>query len=112
MDTINFEKFRELEDGYIDYNIIFNGENVGLIQTIELEERDYIFIRQIHIEKDFRNKGIARKVVSYFIENHDKAFRFCIATNSESAIHFWNSYLGKTSYNKNNLRGDIWEIRK
>lgn len=99
------------KDSWIDYDIICDGTVVGELQTIE-DERDYIFGRQISVTKEYQGHGIATSIINDFILSHDKPFRFCIATNSEKAVDFWQFYLDATSFQKQNIRGDIWELRK
>ena len=46
MDTINFEKFRELEDGYIDYNELNRIESACL-NYYKLFERQHITVERL-----------------------------------------------------------------
>lgn len=98
-------------DGYIDYDLFEGATHVGILQTIE-DDRDFIFGRQIKVFAKYQGNGIGTSVIDDFIMAHDKPFRFCIATNSEKAISFWDFYLRDTMFNKKNLRSEIWEIWK
>ena len=111
MKNIKLIKVRDNET-YIDYKIYNGDTHIGIIQTIEDENRDYIFCRQIEIYEQYRGKGYATHIVNNFIRSYDKRFRFCIATNSIKAVEFWKYYLDKTKFNKRNICGEIWEIYK
>lgn len=109
---INTVKTKIKDDGYIDYKIYLGNDEIGVIQTIEDENKDYIFIRQIRIYESVQRLGIGRRVIDNLVNTSTKKIRFCIATNSDKAINFWNKYLGNTKFNKVNVKGQTWEIWK
>ena len=91
---------------YKDYDIIIDNKIVGLLQLIDDTSRDYTFIRQIEVYEP--RKGIATQVVDELVKQ--KTVRLCVATESESAVKFWEAYL--KDKNCKNIRGTIWEIYK
>ena len=107
MQLENFElKMKRKENEYEDYDIIKNGENIGIFQIVKNE--DSIFGRQIHIYENFQRKGFAKSFFEDLMRTLNVNFRFCIATSSQSAMNFWDKYL-KTHPN-NHIRGYIFEL--
>lgn len=107
MQLEHFELIRtRKEHEYEDYDIIKNGENIGIFQIVKNE--DSIFGRQIHIYENFQRKGYAKLFFEDLMKILKVNFRFCIATSSQSAMNFWNKYL-KTHPNIN-IRGYIFEL--
>jgi predicted acetyltransferase len=99
-------------DGYVTYKILCENTQVGELDTIE-DDRDYIFGRQVEIFENYQGHGLGTHVIDEFITEHsDKHFRFCIATNSDKAVDFWQFYLEATKNNKKHIRSEIWEIWK
>lgn len=110
--NLSFNQIAKQEDGYTEYIIYCNNTEVGLLQTIEDNSRDYIFCRQLHINTEHQRQGIGKEVVDTVVNKSNKRFRFCIATNSNKAINFWSKYIKNTEFNKRNIRGETWEIWK
>lgn len=111
METIDLQLVSNI-NGYKDYSIISNNNKVGILQTVESDDSDYIFGRQIRIFPEFQRNKIGTQVINYILETNSKPFMFCIATNSEKAINFWRKYLNNKSISKRNIRGEIWQIEK
>lgn len=109
---LNLIKTDAKDGGYTDYKIYLGNDKIGVLQTIEDESRDYIFIRQIHIEESVQRLGLGRRIIDNLVNTNTKKIRFCIATNSDKAIDFWNKYLSNTKFNKVNVKGQTWEIWK
>lgn len=110
--NIKIIKINDDNNGYIEYSIYCKDIRIGLLQTVEDTDNEYIFVRQLHIFQEYQRNGIGTYVVDNFIMQHNKPFRFCIALNSEKAIKFWNKYLENTKFNKKNIRGETWEVWK
>ena len=99
-------------DGYTDYKIYLGNEEIGVLQTIEDDDKDYIFIRQIRIYESVQRLGIGHRIIDNIVSRSTKKIRFCIATNSDKAIKFWNKYLSNTKFNKVGIKEHTWEIWK
>ena len=89
-----------------DFEIVYLEQSIGLV-SINLFE-DKIFIRQIRIDGIHKRKGHARNVIKLLFKTFNKNIRFCIATNSKSAILFWDQILKENTHKY--IRGDIYEI--
>lgn len=111
MDIIK-TKVESRSDGYTDYKIYLGNDEVGVLQTIEDVDKDYIFIRQIRIYEPVQRLGIGHRVIDNLVSSNTKKIRFCIATNSDKAIKFWNNYLSNTKFNKVGIKEYTWEIWK
>jgi predicted acetyltransferase len=98
---------REIDE---DYDIIVNNQKVGIILITRNE--NYIFIRQISINDEFKRKGIAKDTINYLVEYENMPVKFCVATNSQSAIAFWKHYLETTKYKNERIRGELYIISK
>ena len=99
-------------DGYTDYKIYLDNDEIGVLQTIEDADKDYIFIRQIRIYESVQRQGIGHRVIDNIVSSNTKKIRFCIATNSDKAVKFWNKYLSNTKFNKASIKEYTWEIWK
>lgn len=99
-------------DGYTDYDICENNTKIGVLQTIEDKDRDYIFIRQLRIFDEHQRQGIGSRIIDQLVVSSHKKIKFSVATNSNKAVGFWNKYLDKTKFNKKNTHGYTWEIWK
>lgn len=97
-------------DGYTDYKIYLDNDEIGVLQTIEDADKDYIFIRQIRIYESVQRQGIGHRVIDNIVSSNTKKIRFCIATNSDKAVKFWNKYLSNTKFNKASIKEYTWEI--
>lgn len=93
-------------DNMCDFEIVYLEQTIGLVSINLFEDR--IFIRQIRIYDKYKRKGHARNVVRLLFKAFNKNIRFCIATNSESAILFWEQILKENTHK--HVRGDIYEI--
>lgn len=99
-------------DGYTDYKICLDNDEIGVLQTIEDADKDYIFIRQIRIYESVQRQGIGHRVIDNIVSSNTKKIRFCIATNSDKAVKFWSKYLSNTKFNKVGIKEYTWEIWK
>lgn len=95
---------------YKDYEIWIGNTQVGIFLTVEDENEPYIFGREITVYEPYQGQRIGTCVINSFLATRKKPFRFCIATNSEKALDFWQFYLNKTSLPWIHLRGEIYEI--
>ena len=93
-------------DNMIDFSIIFNNKEIGVL-NININEED-IFIRQIRIFEEYRRSGHAKNMIEYLKGKFKRNIGFCIATNSESAIKFWKKILEENKYI--HVRGDIYKL--
>ena len=94
------------KDTYVDYDILKDKQKIGILQIVNHNE--YIFVRQVHIFEEYQRKGYATLLFEEFIDISFKNIRFCIATNSNSAIHFWEFFLKK---HKNiHIKGHTYEL--
>ena len=109
---LNMLKTKVESDGYTDYKIYLGNEEIGILQTIEDDDKDYIFIRQIRIYESVQRLGIGHRIIDNLVSRSTKKIRFCIATNSDKAIKFWNKYLSNTKFNKVGIKEHTWEIWK
>ena len=80
-------------DDFIDYTILIDDVAVGYLGIRNTE--DFIFIRQIRIYKEYRHQGYASCTVDGLLKYFNKKIKLCVATNSESAVSFWKTYLGE-----------------
>lgn len=101
----NLKEIRSF-DGLIDYDIIFNGIKIGRLDIHEYDNK--VFIRHIDISECYRRCGHARNIIDYMFKLFNKNISFCIATNSESAVCFWEKILSET--NNIHIRGNIYEL--
>lgn len=96
----------EQKDNYIDYDIYKKNEKIGILQTVN--NKEYTFIRQVHIFDEYQRNGYATLLFENLIDISNKNIRLCIATNSNSAIHFWNNFLMK--HLNFHIKGHIYEL--
>ena len=111
MRKIYIKEIERDSDCDISYKIMLDDKEVGTFLTIE-DERKFVFIRQISICDEFKRLGIAKQVIDNFVSDSKKPVRFTIATNSKSAILFWNKYLQTTSFKKTNIKENSWQLEK
>jgi predicted acetyltransferase len=93
-----------------DYDIVINNQKAGVILLTRNE--GYVFIRQVLINDGFKRKGIAKDTINYLVESTNVPIKFCIATNSQSAIMFWKHYLETTKYKHERIRGELYLLSK
>lgn len=96
----------------IEYDIYLNDIVVGSFLTIEDPAADYYFGREIHIDDKYKRRGIAQSIISEYLNQIQKPFRLCIATESSSAVGFWENYFKNSPYKVKSIRGAIYEISK
>jgi hypothetical protein len=98
-------KEKRVFENMIDYVILYESEEIGIL-NINVS-KDSIFIRQVRIYDVFRRQGHANNIIKYLMIQYKKV-RFCVATNSDSAICFWKRFLSENKYN--HIRGEIYEL--
>lgn len=93
-------------DNMIDFYILFDSRKIGIL-NININEES-IFIRQIRIFEEYRRSGHAKNMIEYLKGKFKRNIGFCIATNSGSAIKFWENILENNKYE--HIRGDIYKL--
>lgn len=91
-------------DSYRDYDIYYKNKKIGIFLIVD--NKDYIFGRQIHIFEEFQRKGFAKLLFEELSELY--VIRFTIATNSNKAIKFWKNYL--SNHNYRHIKGETYEL--
>ena len=98
-------KEKRVFENMFDYLIMHDDNEIGVLNLNMSDDR--IFIRQIRVFDDFRRQGHARNIVKWLMKQYTNV-RFCVATNSDSAIAFWKQILSENTYN--HIRGETYEL--
>ena len=103
----NLNLIRQIDD-MLDYDILFDNTKIGSLNITDRE--DSVFIRHINILPEHRRHGHARNVLDEIFDSFEKDICFCIATNSDSAVQFWNRILKERGFE--HIRGNIYRVHK
>ena len=94
-------------DNLFDYDIVFDNTKIGALNITDKE--DSVFIRHIDILPEHRRCDHAKNILEHLFKISEKDISFCIATNSESAVKFWNKILEKKDHI--HIRGNIYQLQ-
>lgn len=96
-------------DSYIDFEILYGNDTVGIL-NINFTKSNQIFIRQIRIFEQYRKQHHATHTVDYLLCLYTKDVIFSIASQSQSAIDFWNNYMSKNKKRVKHLKGLTYQV--
>lgn len=98
----------QIHNGYNYYLMIYRGEPVGYLSI--RKDGDAIFLSKIYVLKDYRGKGIARKVMDFVVSESIKAglrlIKLTVNKNNTGSIH---AYEKMGFLNKGSLITEIGE---
>lgn len=108
MISLSTFQLREIErkDNFVDYDIYKDNHKIGILQIVE--HLDHIFIRQIHIYKDFQRNGFGNKFMEEYLAFVKQNITLTISTHSISAKPFWMKFFKTHLYNY--IKGDTYEL--
>lgn len=78
-----------ITNGYVAYFILKNNEIAGY--CLFRDDKDYIYIRQLYVERDSRKTGLGRSCVQWLKSNIwiDRKIRMDVLCNNKNGIEFW-----------------------
>lgn len=80
-----------LRSGYESYGVVLDGQIV--CYSLWRDDGDYYYMRQLFTLRDFRRKGLARKLLGFLEKNiyMDKPIRLEVLVDNSSAQSFYSS---------------------